>query len=77
MPNVEAGQFDDAPETTNPAIHRGLRDPVPYIDEHEDSPLEDADEEEYSDIDEPFDDNRVEDEDWENAERGIFVPIIH
>ncbi|KAF8627405.1 hypothetical protein AX17_006220 [Amanita inopinata Kibby_2008] len=70
MADIEPGQFDDAPETNTRAGHA-------YIDTH--SPQIDASWLEYSDpdrddddeLDELEDDIRVEDEDWEVAERDF------
>lgn len=68
------GQFDDAPEGLQDAhasyayIHTD-----PKINSNDCFHLSDSSEEEEYDseeIDETYDDNRVEDEDWENVERG-------
>jgi hypothetical protein len=65
------GQFEDAPEDL-----QDMRTPHAYIDtfdpnndnnDHLDWSDSSKDE---NDSDEIYDDNRVEDEDWENAERG-------
>jgi len=72
MSPIAPGQFDDAEEDFQ---HR-TREINAYIDTYEpandeiglDSPQ--SSEEDEDDIDEEYDDNRVEDEDWENAERG-------
>ena len=70
MVDIEPGQFDDAPETDARANHT-------YIDTHpadlDESLLEYSEQEDDDDdeIDEAYDDNRVEDEDWEIADRGI------
>ena len=69
------GQFEDAPEGL-----QGLRTSHAYIDTYDpkidNDPLDwsDSSTEEYKseEIDETYDDNRVEDEDWENAERGNY-----
>lgn len=73
---VDTGQFDDAPE--QPQVTQLTREGNTYIDtyvpandettlhwtsEDEDEDYEDGSEDDYSD-------NRVDDEDWENAERG-------
>ena len=70
---IDEGQFDDAPEGFQDA-----RTPHAYIDTYD--PEKDNDRLDWSDsskddynseeIDETYDDNKVEDEDWENAERG-------
>jgi RIO kinase 1 len=67
---VEIGQFDDAPETASRGDFRGeypLIDTSSYDSDElllpEDSDYEDPSDGEY-------DTNRVEDEDWEIAERG-------
>ena len=72
VPTV-AGQFDDAEDVQQiQSVDRGQH---AYIDTHDfeevgldldDLDLEDDEE------DEEYDDNRVEDEDWENAERGVY-----
>ena len=77
----EDGQFDDAVEdvTTTP-IQPGSptqRPPARYIDEEhllEWSDPEDSDEDELEEVfrEDDYEDNRVEDEDWEIAERGEF-----
>ncbi|KAJ2919172.1 hypothetical protein MD484_g1255, partial [Candolleomyces efflorescens] len=74
--DIEPGQFDDAPEDYNP------RGDVAYIDTVQDhgedqvldwppSSDEEDDEDSLLDEDEFFGDNRVEDEDWEIAERDF------
>jgi len=72
---LEPGQFDDAPEDTVP-----LQDTRPdhaYIDTIDANDLdideegEDIDEEDDSDYYDESYETRVEDEDWENAERGL------
>ena len=69
----EVGQFDDAEDPT-PDSRSGL----PYIDtstyDSDDFPLPDASDEE-DEIDEAYDENRVEDEDWEVAERGSLCHL--
>lgn len=75
---IEDGQFDDAPEevsglpSSQPTIQPNLRDGHSYVDEailewSDESPdeVQDTEDEEGSD---EF--NRVEDEDWEIAEKG-------
>lgn len=76
--NVEPGQFDDAPEDYDP------RGNVAYIDTVQDhgedqvvdlppsSDEEDDDGDSLLDEDEFYNDTRVEDEDWEIAERGEY-----
>jgi hypothetical protein len=69
IPAVEDGQFDDAPMDSHP--ERSLRQ-YNYID---DTPLEQSEDSSEGDDDihsEDLDDSfaRVEDEDWEIAERG-------
>ena len=58
--NVEDGQFDDAPEDVGHA----------RIDDTELIDLT-SDEDEYDDDSEEYDQVRVEDEDWEIAEKGM------
>ncbi|TFK64642.1 RIO1-domain-containing protein [Pluteus cervinus] len=73
----EDGQFDDAPEPTQPPMAGDVQDArgdIPYIDTHHDEELwsDDNDDDDYtSEIDEEYDNNRVEDEDWEVAERDF------
>ena len=72
---IDEGQFEDPQEGLQDA-----RTPHAYIDtydsKNDNDPLNwsDSSEEEYDseEIDESFDENRVEDEDWENAERGNY-----
>lgn len=78
---VEIGQFDDAPDSAA-TPHDDFRGEHPYIDtssyDSDDLPLpEDSDDGEDS-LDDEYDTNRVEDEDWEIAERGAhyFINII-
>ena len=87
-PPIAPGQFDDAEENVQQVPREGNA----YIDIYEsandavglDWPESSEDEEE-DDIDEEYDDSRVEDEDWENAERGAlpyvcsngFPPKVH
>lgn len=61
------GQFDDAPEVIDP------RAGFSYIDSSEESDDLLEEEEEGEEIEETYEDDRVEDEDWENAERGLFI----
>ncbi|KAL1682383.1 RIO1-domain-containing protein [Schizophyllum commune] len=71
---IDPGQFDDAPEDTT-AHAPGLRQDTAFIDLSDVEQLSDLDAELPSDsedsIDEYYDDTRVEDEDWENAERDF------
>ncbi|KAF9077740.1 RIO1 family-domain-containing protein [Rhodocollybia butyracea] len=63
---MSVGQFDDAPEVIDP------RAGFSYIDSSEESDdLLDNEEEEGEEIEETYEDDRVEDEDWENAERDF------
>ena len=75
---IDEGQFEDPQE--------GLQDtrtPHAYIDtydsKNDNDPLSwsDSSEDEYEseEIDDTFDENRVEDEDWENAEGGNYFQI--
>ncbi len=59
--NVEDGQFDDAPEDVGYA----------RIDDTELIDLTSDEEDEYDDDSEEYDQVRVEDEDWEVAEKGM------
>lgn len=68
---VEPGQFDDAEDdgivqNQDPRAHYTFIDTVDYDSEDLEPEDSDLDEDE---IDE-YDNNRVEDEDWEIAERG-------
>ncbi|KAF8798965.1 RIO1-domain-containing protein [Phlegmacium glaucopus] len=74
VPTPIDGQFDDAPEVLQDArIHHAYIDT--YDPENDKDRLEwsdsTEDEAESEEIDETYDDNRVEDEDWENAERDF------
>jgi RIO kinase 1 len=66
----EVGQFDDAEDPT-PDSRSGL----PYIDTsaYDSDEFHLPDESDEDEIDEAYDENRVEDEDWEVAERGSHV----
>jgi RIO kinase 1 len=72
---IEVGQFDDAPDSNAPT-QMDPRAGHPYIDtssyDSDDLPLPpDSD---YDDeIDEEYDENRAEDEDWEVAEGGVIL----
>ncbi|KAF9463057.1 RIO1 family-domain-containing protein [Collybia nuda] len=71
---IEAGQFDDAPERLS-NVQADIRTGHPYIDTstYDSDGLSLTDESECEDeIDEEYDENRVEDEDWEVAE-GDFT----
>jgi RIO kinase 1 len=58
------GQFDDAPEIPP------ISSPPEIYHENEILEWSSSDEEGEHEVDEIYDDNRVEDEDWEIAERG-------
>lgn len=70
---VVSGQFDDAVEGPQPI--EDSRQDCGYIDTVDPKDLEwseeESDENEDYELDDDYDDNRVEDEDWENAERGM------
>lgn len=81
LPDHDEGQFDDAPEDVaipqTPATIATAADPrgdASYIDdsprllEWSEPETEDEDEDEF--MEEDFEDNRVEDEDWDVTERG-------
>lgn len=75
---VEPGQFDDAPE---PHIEQHInRDSGAYIDTYNFNDGEDhdigEDSNEEDEIDDAYDDNRIEDEDWEVAERGMLFSLV-
>ncbi len=78
---VDDGQFDDAPEQSQ--TRQITREGNAYIDTYE--PANDeatlewpetSEDEAEDESDEEYSDNRVEDEDWENAERGTFYGIL-
>jgi len=83
---LEPGQFDDAPEDIVPTP-QDTRPDHAYIDTVDPNDLdigeedEDFDEEDDSDFYDEAYETRVEDEDWENAERGMdfsyFQCAIH
>jgi hypothetical protein len=88
IPPITPGQFDDAEEN----VQQVPRESNAYIDIYEPANdevgldwLESSEDEDEDDIDEGYDDSRVEDEDWENAERGAlpyvcsrcFPPKVH
>ncbi|XP_006462576.1 hypothetical protein AGABI2DRAFT_186466 [Agaricus bisporus var. bisporus H97] len=69
---IEPGQFDDAPER-QPLEHIVNRGAGGYIDTHDfdgDEGEEDEDSD-YYEIDDAYEEDRVEDEDWEVAERDF------
>jgi RIO kinase 1 len=72
---VEIGQFDDAPETASRGDFRGEHPLIDTSSYDSDDLLlpEDSDYEDPSDGE--YDANRVEDEDWEIAERGTQLCI--
>ncbi|KAF8073712.1 RIO1-domain-containing protein [Lyophyllum atratum] len=72
--NIEAGQFDDAEESTStpvldPRLEHSYIDTTSY--DSDELPLPEVSDYDEDDIDEEYDDNRVEDEDWEIAERDF------
>ncbi|RDB17987.1 Serine/threonine-protein kinase rio1 [Hypsizygus marmoreus] len=71
--HIEHGQFDDAHESGIPQT-TDLRAGLPYIDtstcDSDEVPWPESDYDN-DDIDEEYDENRVEDEDWEIAERDF------
>lgn len=78
---VDAGQFDDAPE--QPQTHQITREGNAYIDTYvpanDEATLdwpETSEDEAEDESDEEYFENRVEDEDWENAERGTYWGIL-
>jgi len=74
---IEDGQFDDTPEAQAPT-QINLRSGHLYIDNSDSEPdhWSESAEEDDSEIDEAYDNNQVEDEDWEIAEGGPFGPLI-
>jgi hypothetical protein len=73
-PIVDEGQFDDAADNMHP---KGVRQGYNYIDETRLEQIGDSsecDDDVYSESEESGDDStRVEDEDWEIAERGTCL----
>lgn len=79
---VEPGQFDDAPEEINGRGNVAYIDTVDPstepqldLDDHAWPPSSDEEDEDHDsllDEDDYYDDTRVEDEDWDIAERGAF-----
>lgn len=81
MTSIEAGQFDDAREAiTTTDSQPGSRSEGAYIDNVdlvEANWSESGEDTEGSDVDEEaYGGNRVEDEDWEIAERGTYNAIL-
>jgi RIO kinase 1 len=68
-------QRDDAPENPSNALLGDPRQGGYFIDDETSLEWteESADEEDEDEIDEGYDDNRVEDEDWEVAEGGMLT----
>ena len=71
MADAEPGQFDDAPEVDARAGYTYVDEASSKIDK---SWLEYSEDEEDDEeiVEDGYDDGRVEDEDWEIAERGQF-----
>ena len=67
--SVASGQFDDAPVSTDAQHPTKDLETFPWSDNDE-AKDEDDDEDDGTDDDATYDENRVEDEDWELAERG-------
>jgi len=72
---TEVGQFDDPIlEATTPP-HIDLRAEHPYIDtasyDSDDLPLPGLSDEDEDSVDDEYNETRIEDEDWEIAERGV------
>jgi len=79
IPPIDPGQFDDAEEN----VQQVPRESDAYIDIYEPTNdevgldwIESSQDEDEDDIDEEYDDSRVEDEDWENAERGPLPYVL-
>ncbi len=70
MATIEPGQFDDAPEDTTTTSSRPVEHT--YIDLSDSESSTEDEQDVYSDDYDEYSDNRVEDEDWEIAEKGIF-----
>lgn len=78
LASVEPGQFDDAPAQRQheQSIHREAGAYIDTYDFDEDEESQNEEDEDYDDeIDDGYDDNRIEDEDWEIAERGMCIPL--
>lgn len=72
--SVEVGQFDDAVEPNSRPGHAYIDEqPVPAASDASDSDSTSSENEEYSEDLYEDDDLRVEDEDWEISERGVFL----
>jgi len=73
---IAAGQFDDAlQETSENQVSRSGNTYIDTYDptnEKDDLDWPDTPDEDEDDLEEEYDDIRVEDEDWENAERGAL-----
>jgi RIO kinase 1 len=77
--NTADGPFEDVPENANHATPADLRQSGHFIDDETGLQWteESTGEEDEDDIDEEYDDNRIEDEDWEVAEGGLSVTPQH
>lgn len=82
-PAIEDGQFDDAPEelaglpSSQQHVQSNVRDGHSYVDEAVLEWSDESPEEEDTEDEEGSDEfNRVEDEDWEIAEKGAFALLF-
>lgn len=75
--SVEDGQFDDPTELPTNETRDNSRQGPRYIDDDLLEWSEESTPEEDEEIDEEvYSDNRVEDEDWEIAERGTHLHVL-
>ena len=79
-PLVE-GQFEDAPEETQSNSNQNPRQGATFIDDPLLQWSEPEDEEEldglHEESEEEYNEDRAEDEDWEVAERGLFLCLTY
>jgi hypothetical protein len=77
--NIADDQFDDAKETPSDTPPVDPREGGHFVDDEtllewsEESAADDNDDDDDDMIDQGYDDNRVEDEDWEIAEGGMLI----
>ena len=73
--NIIDGQFDDAQEVQSDALPADHRQVGHFIDDDQllEWSEESAGEEDEEEMDDGYDDTRIEDEDWEVAEGGMVI----
>ena len=73
--NIIDGQFDDAQEVPSDALPADHRQVGHFIDDDQllEWSEESAGEEDEEEMDDGYDDTRIEDEDWEVAEGGMVI----